>query len=343
MRNKVLTKELFFSRTRDFLDVYLVMQANKSPKTVKSYRDALTIFRRYICDVRGYSIRSFRFYDCTYEFVLDFSTYLKANKKYAPSSVNHRLAAIKSYLGYVSDCDITLQQLYLSVLNVPFLSIPKLQRPVIEKEALAALLAAPNSGRFGIRDRAILVLLFDSAIRLEELLNLKLSDLNFDVDNPYIRIHGKGDKERIVAITKKTVEHLKKYIHYYHQSAMERSHPLFYSIIKENMNTMSERNVERIVKKYADIIREKYPDLPASIYPHMLRRTRVTGLYRDGVDLELLSRILGHSSTTTTRIYAIPSVEMLREAMEKGYVSGVDEKPLWEEHTDELIKLCGLR
>ena len=73
------------------------------------------------------------------------------------------------------------------------------------------------------------------------------------------------------------------------------------------------------------------------------RRTRATGLYRDGVDLELISRILGHISIVTTRIYAIPSVEMLREAMEKGSASGIDEKPLWEGHEDELIKLCGLR
>jgi len=343
MRNKILTQELFFSRTSDFLDVYLLTQANKSSKTVKSYRDALTIFRRYICDERNYSITGFQFSECTYEFVLDFTAYLKENKKYAPSSVNQRLAAIKSYLCYAADCDISLQQIYLSVLKVPFLSIPKLQRPIIEKDALAELLAAPDSGKFQTRDRVMLVVLFDSAIRLEELLNLKLSDLNFDVDNPYIRVHGKGDKERIVAITKKTVDHLKIYIRNYHLNATERSRPLFYSIIKGNMNTMSERNVERIVKKYADIIREKYPTLPASIHPHIFRSTRATGLYRNGVDLELISRILGHNSTTTTRIYAIPSVEMLRKAMEKGSASGIDEKPLWEGHEDELIRLCGLR
>ena len=109
------------------------------------------------------------------------------------------------------------------------------------------------------------------------------------------------------------------------------------------MIIMSERNAERIIKKYADIFRKEHPDLPKRVYPHMLRRTRATGLYRDGVEIEFISRIPGHSSTQTTRIYAIPSAEMFRDAMEKGFPNETDQKPLWEGHEDELIRLCGLR
>lgn len=106
---------------------------------------------------------------------------------------------------------------------------------------------------------------------------------------------------------------------------------------------MSERNVERIVKKYADSIREKHPDLPQSVYPHMLRRCRATGWYRDGVPIETIAVILGHSDAKTTRkSYASPSVEMLREQMDSGTNVEADVKPLWE-NDDELARLCGLR
>jgi integrase len=71
-------------------------------------------------------------------------------------------------------------------------------------------------------------------------------------------------------------------------------------------------------------------------------RTRATNLYQDGTELELISRILGHSSTETTRIYAVPSVDMMRIAMEKGKLSS-DEKQAWPDNEAEMARLCGLR
>ena len=105
---------------------------------------------------------------------------------------------------------------------------------------------------------------------------------------------------------------------------------------------MSLENVERIVNKYAELLKELHPELPESVYPHMFRRTRSTNLYQDGVELELISRILGHSSTETTRIYAVPSMEMMRKAMESGPLSVNDEQQ-WPDDDDEIARLCGLR
>jgi integrase/recombinase XerD len=342
MKDKVLSNELFFSKTRDYLDIYLVKQCSKSHHTVKAYRDALTVFRRYVLDIKGLSIMKFKFSDCTREFVLDFICYLKENES-AQTTCNQRLSAIKAYLWFVSDGDITLQPIALSVSRVPFLKEPKLNRDIISESALTALLVAPPETKTGIRDRTIMILLYDSAIRLEELLALKLSDINIQGTNPYIRIHGKGDKERIVAITDKTVGHLKLYMKYYHVSADTREKPLFYTVIKNQTNVMSPGNVERIINKFADIIREKHPELPKRVHPHMFRRTRATNLYQSGVELELISRVLGHSSTQTTRIYATPSLEMLRNAMECGNVEYPAEKPLWPEDEGEIARLCGLR
>ena len=71
--------------------------------------------------------------------------------------------------------------------------------------------------------------------------------------------------------------------------------PLFYTVIKGNLSAISTGNVERILNKYVEIIRPEHPELPQKLYPHMLRRTRVSGLYQNGVEIELVSRILGHA------------------------------------------------
>lgn len=283
--NKTTLAKLFFSKTRDFLDLYLTQQCSRSNYTIKSYRDALSIFRRYITEEKGTSIKNFRFDECTREFVLDFMVFMQS-KKYAKTTCNQRLAAIKAYLWYVADGDISVQQIALSVSHVPFLKEPQKRKEIISNDNLKALLAAPNNSKIGIRDTTIMVILYDSAIRLSELLELKLSDVNLSGKTSYLRIHGKGDKERIVSITDKTVRHIQGYISYYHNNKDSViSELLFYTLISGHINKMSPGNVERIINKYANQIRQEHPDLPRHVHPHMFRRTRATNLYQSNVEL----------------------------------------------------------
>lgn len=235
----------------------------------------------------------------------------------------------------------SIQSTALTVSHVPFLRVPKLTRETISEEDLPALLSAPPNTRIGKRDQMILILLYDSAIRVSELLSLNVRSISLDVPIPYIRIYGKGDKERIVAITDATAAHIRKYLKQFH-SETPLDIPFIYTVIKGNKGRMSVGNVERIIKKYADQIRPEHPNLPKSCYPHMVRWTRATNLYQDGTELELISRILGHSSTETTRIYAIPSVEMMRKAMESGSLA-TKEQPEWPNDEAEMARLCGLR
>ena len=144
---------------------------------------------------------AFRFSDCTYSFMLDYIQYLSTEKGYSPGSVNHRIAAVKSYLRYAADCDVTLQQIWLSISRIPLQTVSKEVLPIIDADALKALIAAPGNRGKGIRDRMILTLLFDAALRANELISLKVKDIDVHSDEPCVLIHGKGDKERIVGIT----------------------------------------------------------------------------------------------------------------------------------------------
>ena len=334
------TSELFFSKTLDFLACYLPTQLHKSQNTIRSYRDALTIFRRYITESLHSTIRVFRFSDCTYETLLGFLEYLRG-KGNSEATCNYRLTAIRSYLWYAADLDISIQSIALSASHIPHLRTPKMTRETISKDDMSALLSTPPATKKGKRDQLILVLLYDSAIRVSELLDLDVRSINLNAEIPYIRVLGKGEKERIVSITDKTVDHIRAYLKLYHPEN-NPDQPLIYTEIKGSKGRMSVGNVERIIKKYVEELRPSHPDLPKTVYPHMFRRTRSTNLYQDGVELELISRILGHSSTETTRIYAVPSMEMMRKAMESGALA-VNEEQQWPDNDDEIARLCGLR
>ena len=344
---KKLDGSLFFSMTRDYLEKY-IPQDHSSEKTIQSYKDGLTVFRRYVCDEMNLSVGKFTFDECTFDFVLDYRNWLLESQHRAPGTVNNRLAVIRSYLGYAAARNISLQQIQLNINEVPFLKVPKLIRPIIEEEdALKALLNAPPNTRIGVRDIMILSLLFDTAIRADELINLDLRDINLKSEVPFVFINGKGNKERAVSMIEGTIRLVEAYITEYHCDRKNYDHPFVYTVIHGKTNRMSERNLERIVKKYADIARNDFPSLPKNVYPHLLRRTRATKLYRDGVDIELIASVLGHASIQTTKDhYAFPSLEQKRKALEKGTIGTLslpDEEQDWPTDEEELAKLCGLR
>ena len=161
MSTSMQDKDLFFSKTWDYINRYLPTQNSNSPKTKIAYTDALTIFRRYVSNERKISISQFRFVDCTYDFILDFREYL-SKKGYAPKTINQRISAIKSYLRYAALRCVDLQQVYLNIRDVPEVEVPKKQPPIIEdNKTIAAFLSTPGVSKKGIRDKVILSILFD--------------------------------------------------------------------------------------------------------------------------------------------------------------------------------------
>ncbi len=343
MKNNHRPVPLFFSMTYEFLQVYLPEQCGRSPHTVEAYRDALSLFRRYVANTLGISIGKFTFAECTRECVLGFMSYLSELKS-KPSTRNQRLAALKSYLAFASDKDITLQSSELEVKRVPQCRVAKTEKPVIAEAAMAAILRQPPNTKTGLRDRTIMIVMYDSGARLAEILGLKLSDIALDGDNPYIRLNGKGSKQRIVPISVKTAAHLAHYLSAYHADERYATNLLFFTVIKGEAGMMSEGNVERFVRDYACKAKSSCPSVPDHVHPHMFRRTRATQLYQNGVSLPLISRLLGHATLETTQAYAKPSLKMLREAIESVETPQQRQvKPIWEGNEVMMAKLCGLR
>ena len=165
---------------------------------------------------------------------------------------------------------------------------------------------------------------------------------NVDLDEGTILIlGGKGNKERCLVLDKKTSAIVRQYMKEFHPDAYP-DEPFIYTEIGGTRKHMSERNVQKLIRKYADKVRESY-DLPASVSPHTLRRTRGTGLYRDGVDLAAISVFLGHADMKTTRDhYTSPSLEQLREIANRRTDAIPDEEQLWPDDENEITRLLGL-
>lgn len=332
---------LFFSLTWDFLNEYMPKQIGRSSATIESYRDSLSLFRRYLVNDNHMSISKFKFSDCTKDCIFTFRDYLqKSGSK--PSTVNVRITAIRAYLNYAADKDVSIQSVALLISQIPPCKKIQEERATLSEDALAAILSAPPQTKMGLRDHTILITLYDSAMRLEELLSVKLNDINFEGEYPCILLHGKGNKERFTPLTEKAVGHLKQYLRIFHTNSDGDAY-LFYTTIKGKTDKMSHGNVQRLITLYADIARKTCPNMPSSVHPHMFRRTRATNLYQDGVALELVSTLLGHANLETTRIYAKPSLRQIRDAMESVPTPTSDETPLWIGNEDKMAALCGLR
>ena len=143
-------EDLFFSKTYDFLNVYLVRQAGRSEHTRKSYRLGLGALYDHVTHCLGIAPQRFTFGMCTYELLIGWSQRMQG-RGLAASTVNSRLAAVRSYLRYSADVDPSLVSVWLASCKVPTLAVPKRQRPIIEAGDLAAFLGrlADKAGRKG--------------------------------------------------------------------------------------------------------------------------------------------------------------------------------------------------
>lgn len=333
---------LFFCHTYDFLHIYIPQEKGGSGHTHATYKQGLKLFRTYVNTVANIPTNKFEFKDCTYDFLLDYRNYQHNTLNLKVRTANNRLAAVKSYMNYASARDISLQQYAFSIEQVPYYSEPKELQPIIENvDALAALLSMPGNTKRGLRDKVMMAVLYDSAIRVAELVSLNMKNVCLDHESIRLRIHGKGNKERCLVLDKKTSALVRQYVQEYHPGK-DPSMPFIYTLIDGKPKHMTTRNVQKLIKKYADKVRTQY-QLPESVSPHTLRRTRGTTLCRDGVEIATISLMLGHSDIKTTRDhYTSPSLEQLQAIANRRTEAIPQEEPLWPDDEKELSAILGL-
>lgn len=224
--------------------------------------------------------------------------------QYSRPTVARKISAIRSFYKYLRREQLIEEDPSRLVRG------PKLTRKLpscLDRDEVVRLLLAPDMSVLGVRDRALMEVLYATGMRVSELCSLKVHDYNQEAME--MRVTGKGSKERVVLLNQSANAWLRKYLHEYWPKLAggrvpQPESPLF---VSRQATRLSSRSVHRVVLKYA-----KKAKIEKQITPHTLRHTFATHLLEGGADLRVVQDLLGHTTINTTQIYTHVSLERLR-------------------------------
>ena len=328
-------------RLTAFLREYLPSQRNASPNTIKSYSRTFALLLVYCRDRRHRSPDRLDLDHLMPEVVLDFLDDLEASRHCAIATRNQRLAAVHSFFRYLQyvEPDRLLQCqriLAISCKRAPAHTDVNHLTPEQIKQVLARPGLDTPQGR---RDTALLALLYDAAIRVQELIDLTPAHMRLE-SPAQIRVMGKGRKRRLVPLMAATVELLRAYQRDQHLDGPERrDRPLFFN---RHGGPLTRAGIRHIVRKYAQTVEADSHDSSAPVTPHTLRHSKAMHLLQSGNPLVVIQSFLGHTDIRTTTMYAKADLEMTRAALEKTVSLTPKDVPPWEKEPGLLNWLRSL-
>lgn len=279
-------------------------QKNLNEKTLKAYSIDLRQFNEYIQQFSQELSRAL---------LIDFITAL--HQKYKPKSAKRKIASVKAFFAFLEYEEI-LQENPFGKINIkfkePYLLPRTIPLKIIEMILCIAYREAHEITNHSdcryisiLRDIAVLELLFATGIRVSELCNLNITDIDLEQGN--IKIYGKGSKERMVQIANAEVlQSLKKY----YKAFRTQIDTIGYFFVNRLHHRLSEQSVRFMLNKYVSKC-----NLSCHITPHMFRHSFATLLLEEDVDIRYIQELLGHSSITTTQIYTHVATAKKREIM----------------------------
>ena len=278
---------------------YLKIEKRQSQNTLAAYRRDVSRFAKYLPNKR--------LDDAKISDVRSFLVFLRNEEGLAPSSVARCLSSLKSFYDYLFVENLILENPTETIASPrPWRKLPN----VMSVEEVDALIAAPDINTLaGIRDLAMLELIYATGLRVSELVSLKMSAVDLEVG--YLRSLGKGSKERVVPIGDVAKTAIESYVNNARPlfQKKRRSGDLF---LTRRGNAMTRQGFWKILKKYS--IKAK---IEGAVSPHALRHAFATHLLERGADLRSVQMMLGHSDISTTQIYTHVLRQRMREVHER--------------------------
>lgn len=285
---------------QDYLN-YLSVERGLAQNTLESYNRDLRQYLQYLQEKKSLSIQ-----ETTQATVIGYLLQLQARGK-ATATLSRSLAAIKSYYHYMFRENIIHRDPTIN------LDAPKQEKRlprVLSVTDVEHLLEQPDLKQpIGIRDRAMLEVLYAAGLRVSELVSLQVNDVNLETG--YLKCYGKGSKERIVPLGSMALKYLKIYLEHARKFLASSTHEnsLF---LNHHGKKLTRQGFWKIIKKYADIL-----NLHVEITPHTLRHSFATHLLENGADLRSVQEMLGHADIATTQIYTHLTKDKVKEVYEK--------------------------
>jgi site-specific recombinase XerD len=293
----------------------MMSQKQASPETIKSYRDTFRIYIEYLSAVHRCPPHKLEIRHIEAEYILGFLDYLVRERGNQTKTINNRLAAIHAFLHFLSfekpEYSATIQR----SLMIPFRRAEKRQIDFLTIEEIDALLdACSMKEALGRRDRMMVLILYNTGIRVSELLSLRCRDISFDGSGTagYIHVMGKGRKERSIPLWKTTASYIRKYIE---EHSLNQEEKLF---INHTGDELTRSGVRYRINCLAEKAQKTFPRLKSkTISPHTFRHSTALHLLQSGVDISTIAIWLGHESINTTHKYMEADIDMKQKTLEK--------------------------
>lgn len=304
----------FSALLQSFFCQRLIAQRNASPRTVASYRDTFRLLLRFLKLHINKSPAQILLADLDAPVILRFLDHLEQERANSVRSRNNRLAAIRSFLRYVSFQDPTCLPMVQRVLAIP---MKRFERPMLDslsREEMQAIINAPDSSTWsGHRDRVMFATLYNTGARVSEIIKIRADNFRLNHGSS-LTIDGKGRKQRSIPLWKSTAAQIAKWLKRIDNNKTPEV-PLFPN---RSGKPLTRSGVEHRLRLAIEEAIRHCPSLQSKrISPHTLRHTTAMHLLQSGVDITVIALWLGHESPSTTHLYVEADLAMKERALKK--------------------------
>lgn len=291
-------KKFNYYITKYFSD-YLPSVKGVSNNTISSYRDTFVIFIEYIHSKYKLNVNKLSIDKVNEQMIENFLNYLEDERKNSIATRNQRLAAIHSFYRYLQKRELSCYDLCSRILSIPIKKTPTKTISYFSVNEITILINRPDTTKKdGFRDYTLLMFMYETAARAQEICDLKLEQIDLG-EHPSVILTGKGNKSRRIPITEELSKILNKYIRVFQ---IQNNEVVFRNRKNQKITT---KGIEYILLKYIKICREENQDKFKNHYSnHSMRHSRAMHLLESGVNLIYIRDILGHTTVVTTEIYA---------------------------------------
>jgi site-specific recombinase XerD len=327
---------------RGFFEQHLLSQRGLSGHTVLAYRDTMKLFLEFVCRRHRKTCTALTLDDLTADAVRGFLDHLERVRKNSVPTRNARLAAIHAFFNYLASIDPRHMAQAQTILAVPFKRQSHRVAGYLEQDEVLKIFAAIDGRTLqGQRDDALLRLLYNTGMRVQELVDLDVNHLRFSRPHT-VRIYGKGRKERTCPLWKETTAALKAYLEK-RGVRLDDATPLF---VNSEGNRLTRFGVRYIIARRVSEAANACPSLlTRRVTPHTFRHTTAMHLLQSNVDLNMIRSWLGHASIETTNGYVEIDLEMKRktlQSVEKLIPKKATARNSWQKNDEVLSWLAKL-
>jgi len=315
-----------------FVD-HLVAVKGLRPATVRSYRDTVRLLLRFVAQNKKARITRLGLEDLSCERILGFLRYLEEARGNHVHTRNQRLAALHTFFEYIASREPEMLGTCQKVAAIPMKRAAPAGTHFFERDEIEALFRGlPRTGRLAHRDRTLLLFLYNTGARVQEVADLRVDNLELG-EIALARLHGKGNKWRTCPLWRETAACLAKLLDAPGGPKGPET-PVFRST---NGNALTRFGIYKIVRRHTGYLDDGRTGRRAS--PHIFRHTAAVHLLEAGVEVNVIRGWLGHADLTTTNRYAEintkAKIEALRHTEPQSASAGSRHRPVWR--TDEAL------